>query len=206
MKRYAYLDIEATHTNWNDAEIIEVGLIIKDEHGDVLDYFESLIRPQNLINEGITELTGISQNMVDNAPEFYKVAPKLYEKLQDTIIVAHKASFDYEILKKSFTPLGFELRNKTVCTLEMSQRLVPDLYSYSLLSLCHLFGIKQTRSHRAMDDAISLSELHLSLVLLDCENRDIETYFPHHQKLIDSTKANPGIIIIRDGRKSEIFK
>ena len=82
MKRYAYLDIEATHTNWNDAEIIEVGLIIKDEHGDVLDYFESLIRPQNLINEGITELTGISQNMVDNAPEFYKVAPKLYEKLQ----------------------------------------------------------------------------------------------------------------------------
>ena len=101
MKRFAYLDIEATHTNWRDAEIIEIAFIIKDENGKDLDHFQSLVRPKAGIEKEITELTGITTNMVNNAPEFFNLAPRISQKLEDTIIVAHKAEFDYEILKKA---------------------------------------------------------------------------------------------------------
>ena len=90
MKRFAYLDIEANHTNWYDAQIIEVAFIIKDEDGKDLDYFQSLIKPKAEINPEITQLTGITQQMLNNAPVLHIVAQKIHDKLEGCIIVAHK--------------------------------------------------------------------------------------------------------------------
>lgn len=206
MKRFAYLDIEATHTNWIDAQIIEIAFIIKDETGKDLDYFHSLIRPSSELSEDITHLTGITESMLKNAPEFYKVAHKIQEKLSDSIIVAHKAAFDYDLLRKQLKDLDIELTNKRICTLELSQRLIPELNSYALKSLCELAQIEIPKHHRALDDATALSKLHTYLRLINGELTKVEKYLPKHKKLIHKTCARPGVIVIRNGKKREVFK
>lgn len=206
MKRFAYLDIEATHTNWRDAEIIEIAFIIKDENGKDLDHFQSLVRPKAGIEKEITELTGITTNMVNNAPEFFNLAPRISQKLEDTIIVAHKAEFDYEILKKALAKLDIEFKNKSICTLNLSQKLIPEMRSYSLVSLCDLFQIKLKKNHRALEDAIALSELHTHLRLLNGELKERKEFLPSHKKLIEKAPNLPGIIKISYAKKNELFK
>lgn len=206
MKHFAYLDIEASHTNWHDAEIIEIAFIIKDENGSELDFFQSLIRPQKEINEEITELTGISKRMLQSAPEFNRVALKVYEKLQDCIIVAHKVEFDFNLLNKELAPLGLELDNKKICTLKLSQRLIPELKSYTLNSLCQMLFIPHAKEHRAMDDAQALMELHLYLRMLNGELTEKENFLKKHQDLILKTAALPGVIKLklREDKKTKI--
>lgn len=210
MKRFAYLDIEATHTNWHDAEIIEIAFIIKDENGKDLDFFESLIRPQKKVTEEITQLTGITQKMLDNAPEFYKVAAKVYEKLKNCIIVAHKAEFDFEILSQAFLPLQITLKNKKICTLNLSKRVIPELSSYSLASLCALMQIKLKHNHRALEDAIALYELHTYLRLINGENtyetHSNQNFLPDHKRLIKKAPQIPGVVLITENQKKEVIK
>lgn len=206
MKRFAYLDIEATHNNWSDTEIIEIAFIIKDENGKDLDFYHSLIKPKNELNEDISHLTGITKEMLKNAPEFYHEATKIYEKLQDSIIVAHKASFDFDLLKSQLQEVKLSLTNKKICTLEMSQRLIPEMKSYTLKSLCELAQIKVPKHHRALDDATALSKLHTYLRLINGELTKVQKYLPKHEKMIKKTSTRPGIILIKNGKKREVFK
>tara|TARA_B100001971_G_scaffold215193_1_gene260039 strand:- start:127886 stop:129169 length:1284 start_codon:yes stop_codon:yes gene_type:complete len=196
MKRFAYLDIEATHTNWHDAEIIEIAFIIKDESGKELDFFQSLIRPQKEINEDITELTGITARMLSSAPEFNRVAKKIIDKLNGCIIVAHKAEFDCQLLQKELAPLGLNLNHKSICTLKLSQRLIPELKSYSLEALCNMLFINNHKRHRALGDAEALMQLHLYLRMLSGELTEREQFLEEHKKLIQRTITRPGVIQI----------
>jgi DNA polymerase III epsilon subunit family exonuclease len=204
MKRFAYIDIEANHYNWQDAEIIEIALLVLDENKKIIDHFHSLIRPQNKLNSDITELTGITDKMLENAPEFNKIAHRLHEKLANTIIVAHKVEFDFELLKKSFLSMNLELNLKKVCTLNLSQKLIPGLSSYSLLALSKLLHIKHKNNHRAQDDVETLSKLHHHLRLLNGEVKLYQDYLSHHKKLIDRSSSQPGLVtyIYNDNKKT----
>ncbi len=206
MTRYAYIDIEANHTNWLDAEIIELAIVIKDEAGYDLDYFHSLVRPTTPIHPEITQLTGITQDMVKNAPPFHKIAQRVFDKVEDTIIVAHKAEFDYGLLKKEFRLLSIDLINKKLCTLELSKSIIPGLNSYSLASLCNLFGIKHINNHRALDDVKSLYQIHTILKTFSFKKTVIDTYLPKHKKLIDKSPTMPGVILIKDEKYKEVYK
>ncbi|MAZ47552.1 MAG: hypothetical protein CME65_03250 [Halobacteriovoraceae bacterium] len=206
MKRFAYLDIEASHTNWTDSEIIEVAFIIQDERGNDLDYFQSLIKPERPIEKEITQLTGITNKMVSKAPEFHEVAQIIAEKLSGCLIVAHKAEFDYELLKKSFTTLNMPFKEKSRCTLKLSQQLIPELKSYSLKSLCEFLQIPQQRNHRAYDDALSLSKLHSYLRLINGELTEEKKFLARHQKIIRKTPKRPGVIIFKYENNQEIVK
>lgn len=211
MKRFAYLDIEATHTNWHDAEIIEIAFIVKDEHGKDLDFFHSLVRPQKQLSEEITQLTGITQRMLENAPEFHKIADTIYDKLHNTIIVAHKADFDCELLTKAFFPLELIPNIKKVCTLELAKRLIPELRSYSLKALCDLLHINFKNNHRALADATVLHEIHTYLKLIDGNNfsdkNNEKKYLKQHKKLIDKTPQRPGVIVIKyENKNKEVYK
>ncbi len=81
-KRFAYIDIEATSAHPELGHIIEIALVVKNESGEMIDHFHSLIRPPRPIPENITALTGITNAMVANRPEFNSVAQKLYSKLR----------------------------------------------------------------------------------------------------------------------------
>ena len=138
---------------------------------EVTDRFISLINPEKKIDDFVVRLTGISNKMVRQAPKFYEVAKRIVEITEGCILVAHNAAFDYRILCLEFRRLGFDYQRRTICTVEMSQRLLPDEPSYSLGKLCRSLGIPLSDRHRANGDA--MATVHLFKLLLDKDTEKI---------------------------------
>jgi DNA polymerase-3 subunit epsilon len=107
--------------------------------------------------------------MLRNAPKFHEVAKRIVEITQDCILVAHNTSFDYRILRTEFRRLGYDFVKKTLCTVELSKKLIPGQEKYKLGTLVKALGIPMTDRHRASGDA--LATVHLFKLLLD---KDIE--------------------------------
>jgi DNA polymerase-3 subunit epsilon len=105
--------------------------------------------------------------MLKNAPKFYEVAKRIVEITDDCIIVAHNSSFDYRILKTEFKRLGFPFKRKTLCTVELSKQLIPDMESYSLGKLARALGIPMSDRHRANGDAMATVKLFKMLLNKD---------------------------------------
>jgi DNA polymerase-3 subunit epsilon len=135
----------------------------------VIDQFISLVNPEREIQPFVVNLTGINSNMLRSAPKFYEVAKRIVELTEDCILVAHNADFDYRILKTEFKRLGFPFKRKTLCTVELSQQLIPDMESYSLGKLARALGIPVSDRHRAQGDA--LATVKLFKMLLDKDKR-----------------------------------
>ncbi|GAA4241227.1 exonuclease domain-containing protein [Winogradskyella damuponensis] len=128
-----------------------------------------MVNPEREIQPFVVNLTGINSNMLKNAPKFYEVAKRIVEITEDCIIVAHNSSFDYRILKTEFKRLGFPFKRKTLCTVELSQQLIPDMESYSLGKLTRALGIPMSDRHRANGDAMATVKLFKMLL-----NKDLE--------------------------------
>lgn len=161
---YAILDIETTGGKYNEEGITEIAIYKFDGH-TITDQFISLVNPEIPIQPFVVNLTGINNEMLRQAPKFYEVAKRIVEITEDTIIVAHNASFDYRILQTEFNRLGFEFERQTLCTVELSKKLLPDVKSYSLGKLVRELGIPMSDRHRASGDAkatVTLFKLLLS--------------------------------------------
>ena len=160
---YAIIDIETTGGKYNEEGITEIA-IHKFDGVDIIDSFVSLINPEKSIQPFVVNLTGINNNMLRNAPKFYEVAKRIVEITKDCILVAHNASFDYRVLRTEFRKLGYDFEIPTLCTVELSKIIIPDLESYSLGKLCRKLGIPVTDRHRADGDALATVKL-LQLLL-----------------------------------------
>lgn len=165
---YAILDIETTGGKYNEEGITEIAIYKFDGH-KVVDQFISLINPERPIQPFVVNLTGINNKMLRNAPKFYEVAKRIVEITTDCIIVAHNASFDYRILKTEFNRLGFDFERQSLCTVELSQKLIPDQKSYSLGKLVRSLGIAISDRHRATGDAQATVKLFKLLLSKDLE-------------------------------------
>lgn len=156
--RYAVVDVETTGRSAASHKIIEIGIVLMD--GDeIKETFSTLINPEASIPFYITEITGISDGMVLEAPKFYQIAKRLLELLEDRILVAHNVHFDFSFLRNEFSELGYSLVAAKLCTLRESRKKIPGLPSYSLSSLSSHFNISHKRKHRALDDALACAEL-----------------------------------------------
>lgn len=151
---YAILDIETTGGKYNEEGITEIAIYKFDGH-EIVDQFISLVNPEREIQPFVVNLTGINSGMLKNAPKFYEIAKRIVEITADCVLVAHNASFDNRILTTEFRRLGFEFERKTLCTVELSQKLIPDLNSYKLGNLCKTLGIPLSGRHRADGDALA---------------------------------------------------
>ncbi len=161
---YAILDIETTGGKYNEEGITEIAIYKFDGH-QITDQFISLVNPEIPIQPFVVNLTGISNDMLRQAPKFYEVAKRIVEITEDSIIVAHNAKFDYRILQTEFNRLGFEFMRETLCTVELSKKLLPEVKSYSLGKLVRELGIPMSDRHRASGDAkatVTLFKLLLS--------------------------------------------
>jgi DNA polymerase-3 subunit epsilon len=107
--------------------------------------------------------------MLRSAPKFYEVAKRIIEITQDCIVVAHNSSFDYRILRTEFNRLGYDFVRPTLCTVELSKKLIPGMESYSLGKLVRALGIPVTDRHRASGDAIATVKLFKLLLSKDTE-------------------------------------
>lgn len=165
---YAILDIETTGGKYNEEGITEIAIYKFDGH-KVVDQFISLVNPERPIQPFVEKLTGINSKMLVSAPKFFEVAKRIVEITEDTIIVAHNAQFDYRILRTEFKRLGYTFEKNSLCTVELSQKLMPEQPSHSLGKLVRSLGIPMSDRHRASGDALATVELFKLLL-----NKDLE--------------------------------
>lgn len=165
---YCILDIETTGGQFNEEGITEIA-IYKYDGREVVDQFISLVNPEKEIQPFVVKLTGINNAMLRSAPKFYEVAKRIIEITQDCIVVAHNSSFDYRILRTEFTRLGYDFIRPTLCTVELSKKLIPGMESYSLGKLVRALGIPVTDRHRASGDALATVKLFKLLLSKDTE-------------------------------------
>lgn len=139
-----------------------------------MDQFSSLVNPERKIQPFVVNLTGINNEMLRNAPKFYEVAKRIIEITDGSILVAHNAKFDNRILTTEFDRLGYNFDKETLCTVELSKELIPNMPSYSLGKLVRSLGIPITDRHRAQGDAKATVELFKLLLQKDLNKEIIQ--------------------------------
>ena len=170
---YAILDIESTGGQFNEEGIMEIAIYRFDGH-DIVDRFMSLVNPEREIQPFVSKLTGINNKMLRTAPKFHEVAKRIIEITKGAVIVAHNAQFDYRILRTEFRRLGYDFKRKTLCTVDLSQKLIPDAESHSLGKLVRSLGIPMSDRHRANGDALATLKLFKLLLAKDSEKSIVQ--------------------------------
>jgi DNA polymerase III subunit epsilon len=149
---YAVIDIETTGGSALYEKITEIAIYLFDGQ-QITGEYVTLINPEKSIPPFITGLTGISDEMVKDAPKFYEVARDIVEITEGCIFVAHNVSFDYNFVRQEFRRLGYNYKRPVLCTVKLSRKLIPGFRSYSLGNLCSSLGITIEDRHRASGDA-----------------------------------------------------
>lgn len=162
---FAIIDIETCggKFNYQKSRIIEICILVHDGL-TLVDRFSTLLNPECYIAPIYTNISGINNEMVADAPKFYEVAKQIEAITKDCVFVAHNAKFDYNFVREEFASLGFSYKRETLCTVQLSRKLIPGKMSYSLGKLCAQLGIVVNDRHRAEGDAqatVKLFELLL---------------------------------------------
>jgi len=131
---WCIIDIETTGVSKHRGKITEIA-IYKHDGKKVVDEFVSLINPETSIPHDISRLTGITNQMVADAPRFYEVAKRILEITEDSVFVAHNVNFDYGFIEEEFDRLGYDFRLKKMCTVKQSRVLIPRHRSSALRKL-----------------------------------------------------------------------
>ena len=159
LKQYIVLDIETTGLSKYRNGITEIAAV-KVKNNKIVKEFHSFVNPEQKIPRFITRLTGITEEMVSDAPKISEVMPKLLKFLKKDIVVAHNASFDYGFLSyNAQVHLNTSLENNRLCTRKLATRLLPELKRKRLGNLCEYFNIFNEDAHRAMSDVKATFEV-----------------------------------------------
>ncbi len=210
---YAVLDIESTGGKYNEEGIMEIAVHRFDGH-QVVDKFIALINPEREIQPFVAKLTGINNKMLRSAPKFHEVAKRIVEITKDAIIVAHNAQFDYRILRTEFRRLGYDFKRKTLCTVELSKKLIPEAESHSLGKLVRSLGIPVSDRHRANGDALATLKLFKLLLAKDSEKEILQTVVrtetqgelsPTQLDIVESLPVETGIYYLHNKDGEIIF-
>ena len=151
-KTFTILDVETTGGSPYFNRIIEIGLL-RVEKGEVARTYSTLVNPGIPIPEFITEITGITDSDVAEAPAFDDIKEELAESLEDSILVAHNSGFDYGFLQAEFQRSGWGFAMDSLCTVRLSRVLFPEFKRHNLDAIIERFGFNIENRHRALDDA-----------------------------------------------------
>lgn len=153
-----FVDLETTGLSPREEGITEIGAIVLEE-GSAPREWSTLIKPARPIPPEIARMTGITNEMVREAPTFAEVAPRVLGMFEGALLVAHNARFDYAFLKQSFARLGQDFCAPTLCTARLARELDPGLESAALDALAERYGLAVHQRHRALGDARLALEL-----------------------------------------------
>jgi len=163
--KFAVIDFETTGPSTDDA-IIQVGLVVIDNR-KITDRYTSLVNPGICIPSSITGLTGITDEMVEHAPDVSDVMAELYPRIHDCVLVAHNIAFDFGFLQRGLSKAGyFPFGGRLLDTIDLLKALFPSLNSYQLSLASQSFDIEHDRPHQADSDAEATAKL-----LIRCLNR-----------------------------------
>lgn len=152
-----FIDLETTGANFARDRVLEIGCIEVGRDG--IHEWSSLVKPGVGVSAFITELTGIDDAMVVDAPSFETLATDLRERLRGKVFIAQNARFDYGFLKAEFARLGVDFKATVLCTVKLSRKLYPQHHRHNLDTLMSRHGISADARHRALADAKVLWDL-----------------------------------------------
>jgi DNA polymerase III subunit epsilon len=152
MRPLAFVDLETTGATATMDRITEIGIIEVDADGSMREW-QQLVNPGTAIPPFIEQLTGISNEMVAEAPPFAALAEETLRRLEGRLFIAHNARFDYGFLKNEFKRLGITFRAPVLCTVKLSRTLFPEYKRHNLDSLIERHGLAADARHRALADA-----------------------------------------------------
>jgi DNA polymerase III subunit epsilon len=203
-KPLAFVDLETTGATATHDRITEIGIVEVDADGSVREW-QQLVNPGMRIPPFIEQLTGISNDMVADAPPFEAVAAEAMKRLEGRLFIAHNARFDYGFLKNEFKRLGITFRAPVLCTVKLSRTLFPEHKRHNLDSLIERHGLQAAARHRALADA-QLIHQFWQKIQLDRSSDDIEAALraqnahpslpPHlDASIVDDLPETPGVYL-----------
>lgn len=211
---YAVVDIETTGKGYQGQKITEISIFIFDGK-QIVKEFTTLVNPQQQIPTFITNLTGITNAMVRNAPLFSTIANKVADITKDCIFVAHNVNFDYNIIKDEFKSIGLDFVRKKLCTVRLSRKIMPNLLSYSLGNICAVEQIPINGRHRAKGDAEATVELFRRLIkrdktfiinsFLNAKSRQATLPPLLDKKIVDGLPEKAGVYYFKNNQKEIIY-
>ena len=162
---FVVVDVEATGAKMPPNRLIELGAY-RIRGGRIVDKFVSLVNPEIPIPRFVASLTGISNEMVKNAPVFAELAPKWLDFVSDSVLVAHNAPFDTTFLNHEISRVypGHRMVNPHLCTVRLSRRAMPDLLNHRLDTIASHFSIPIISRHRAGSDALATAQIFILLL------------------------------------------
>ena len=161
---YVVIDLETTGTEVMNSGITEIGAV-KISKGKITEEFSTLVKPDYPISDRIVEITGITEEMVKDAPKISAVIPDLMKFIDGTVLVAHNASFDLSFIKRFASAEEYDVKNKVIDTLELSRAVLTTIRKHDLHTIADHFGI-EFRHHRALSDAYATAEAFIELMKL----------------------------------------
>lgn len=183
---YIVFDIETTGLDSSYDEVIEIGAI-KVKNNKIVSKFNSLVKPKNEIDEYITELTGITNEMVKDAPTIEEILPDFMNYIGNDILIGHNINFDINFIYDNLYRNKFDvLTNDFIDTMRISRKLLSELPHHRLIDLAKYFKIDSTNNHRSLKDCeitMNVYENLKEIALQKYDNVDeFKNAFKKHKK------------------------
>lgn len=158
---YVVFDLETTGLSPYKDDIIEIGAVKVNKEGRIVDSFTTLVKPSQPVSDFIQNLTGISNEMLEEAPSIYVALPRFAIFAGDAILVGHNVTFDIAFIQqkaKIYKDMNFI--NPYIDTLSLTRKKYPNLKSYKLQDLIKEFNLKTFAAHRALADVVATQQLY----------------------------------------------
>lgn len=152
---YVMIDTETTGYSSAYDSMLEIGAV-KVRNAEIIDTFHSFVAYDVIVPPFITQLTGITNEMLKDAPPEYEAAMKVKEFIGDAVIVGYNTQFDIAFIDEALSrKYGITLDNQHVDGLRYARKLFPDLKHHRLKDMANLFGIERDKEHRASHDCLT---------------------------------------------------
>lgn len=168
---YIILDIETTGLDPTKHEITEIAAL-KIKNKEVVDVFNTLVKPRQKISYQITQLTGITDEMVEDKPPFSDIIPMFLSYIKGHYLVAHNADFDIPFIRHHLKLNKKDLDNQILCSLKISRLFLPQIHNHKLHTVAKHFGVSAQNRHRALGDVETLYQFWFNLLELS-KKKDI---------------------------------
>ncbi|NLC32750.1 MAG: PolC-type DNA polymerase III, partial [Clostridiales bacterium] len=188
------LDFETTGLNPKTDRIIEIGAV-KLKEGKVVDSYSQMVNPGIPLPSKITEITGISDHMLIEAPDAAETLPKLLQFIGDAPLAAHNANFDRAFLENELLRIGESKSFNTIDTLYFAQKLYPELKSFRLKSVCKFLGVSLKNAHRAVFDATATAQI-LAIMLDEAKQKGARSLLDIDKLIQGYTKSQDRHVIL----------
>ncbi len=160
---YVVFDLETTGLNTNTDKIIEIGAV-KVVRGKIVDRYSTFVNPKEHISDKISKLTGIYDDMVENAPDEDVILPEFLDFIGESVVVAHNAGFDTAFIRRFAKENNIVFDNSIIDTVELGKTLIANLRNYKLDTICDALGVSLENHHRAVDDAEATAECFIKFI------------------------------------------